>query len=47
MTFQFKPKRVTCPYCAKRVALTKTGKLHTHTDPETHRRCGRSGGRPS
>lgn len=40
-------KRATCPYCAKRVALTSTGKLHAHLDPETHKRCARSGGRPN
>jgi hypothetical protein len=40
-------KRATCPYCAKRVALTRTGKLWTHLDPETKRKCGRSGGRPN
>jgi hypothetical protein len=34
-------KRATCPYCAKRVALTKTGKLHAHNDPATKRRCVR------
>jgi hypothetical protein len=41
MVHQFKPRRVTCPYCAKRVALTKTGKLHSHIDPTTHKRCVR------
>jgi hypothetical protein len=39
--------KVRCPYCAKRVALTSTGKLHAHLDPETKNRCGRSGGRPN
>lgn len=40
-------RRVTCPYCAKRVALTSTGRLYKHTDPATGNVCGRSGGRPS
>lgn len=40
-------KRATCPYCAKRVALTSSGKLYAHKDPATGNRCGRSGGRPS
>jgi hypothetical protein len=40
-------KRVKCPYCAKKVALTKTGKLFTHLDPVTKFRCARSGGRPN
>ena len=39
--------KATCPYCAKRVALTSTGKLHTHNDPATKVRCVRSGGRPN
>jgi endogenous inhibitor of DNA gyrase (YacG/DUF329 family) len=40
-------KKVKCPYCAKKVALTKTGKLWPHNDPATKNRCGRSGGRPN
>jgi hypothetical protein len=37
-----KPKRrLTCPYCAKRVAVTATGKLWAHLDPATKRRCVR------
>jgi ribosomal protein S27E len=40
-------KRVTCPYCAKKVALTKGGKLYRHNDPATRRKCSRSGGRPN
>jgi uncharacterized protein with PIN domain len=41
MTYAFKPKRTRCPYCSKRVALTSTGKLHSHTDPTTHKPCPR------
>jgi hypothetical protein len=36
-----------CPYCAKKVTLTKLGKLYTHNDPATKKRCSRSGGRPN
>jgi hypothetical protein len=39
--------KVRCPYCAKKVALTKTGKLYAHKDPATKKKCGRSGGRPN
>ncbi len=42
-----KRRKVRCPYCSKRVALTSTGKLHTHNDPSTKTQCGRSGGRPN
>ena len=34
-------KRATCPYCGKRVALTKTGKLHAHNDPSSKKPCVR------
>jgi ribosomal protein S27AE len=47
MTTPTKTKRATCPYCGKRVGLTKLGKLYPHKDPETRNRCGRSGGRPN
>lgn len=40
-------RKTRCPYCSKRCALTKTGKLYTHTDPATKTRCVRSGGRPN
>jgi hypothetical protein len=37
-----------CPYCSKRVALTATGKLWSHTVASgSGQRCVRSGGRPS
>lgn len=37
-----------CPYCSKRVALTSTGKLWSHTEASgSGQRCVRSGGRPS
>lgn len=39
--------KVRCPYCCKRVVLTSTGKLYSHLDPATKRKCGRSGGSPS
>jgi endogenous inhibitor of DNA gyrase (YacG/DUF329 family) len=39
--------KATCPYCAKRVALTKNGKLYPHLDPATKVRCARSSGRPN
>jgi endogenous inhibitor of DNA gyrase (YacG/DUF329 family) len=42
-----KVKKVTCPYCAKKVGLTSTGKLYPHLDPVTRKRCARSGGRPN
>jgi uncharacterized OB-fold protein len=45
MVHAFKPKRIACPHCYKRVALTKTGKLHSHTDSTTGKRCPRSGKR--
>ena len=41
------PKKARCPYCRKRVTLTKSGKLHAHNDPATGTRCARSGGSPS
>ena len=41
MTYNYKPRRVTCPYCGKRVALTRTGKLYAHLDRATKRRCVR------
>jgi endogenous inhibitor of DNA gyrase (YacG/DUF329 family) len=40
-------EKVKCPYCGRRVALTKTGRLWPHTDKETGNRCGRSGGYPN
>ena len=41
-----KAKKVRCPYCGKRVALTKSGMLYPHEDKSLHERCIRSGGRP-
>jgi DNA-directed RNA polymerase subunit RPC12/RpoP len=35
------PRRVSCPYCAKRVALTPKGLLYKHNDPKTHKPCVR------
>lgn len=37
-----KRPKVRCPYCSKRVALTTTGKLYTHEDPDTGKRCDRT-----
>lgn len=36
-----KPKTAKCPYCSKRVSLTKYGKLYPHKDPVTKNPCVR------
>jgi hypothetical protein len=41
-------KKVKCPYCGRRIALTKLGKLYSHYPYKgASVRCARSGGRPS
>lgn len=42
-----KPTKTTCPYCARRIALTSTGKLRRHLTKRGGPVCGRSGGRPN
>jgi hypothetical protein len=43
---QLRQRRAKCPYCGKRITLTKSGMLYTHKTPSGGR-CARSGGRPN
>lgn len=47
MANRSKMPKATCPYCARKVGQTATGRLYPHKDRSTGNQCGRSGGKPN